>query len=66
MGMTPIDRYCECSFDVDPDCEDENTLDTTWHYKRVCGHCDMVKWALHCWHDRPRWRCGYCDKVNET
>lgn len=51
---------CNCEFDVDPDSDDENTPETTWHYRRTCRHCSGVWWGLHCPHDGRQNPCPHC------
>jgi len=51
---------CECEFDIDLNSTDENTKDSTWHYKRICLHCNNTWWGLHCVHDGHQNPCPEC------
>jgi hypothetical protein len=53
---------CDCQFDVDPESIDENTVDTTWHFKRICPSCATTWFGLHCPHDGVQNPCPACNR----
>lgn len=56
-------KMCYCEFDVDLSSDDENTPETTWHFKRTCLNCEKEWFGLHCIHDNIQNPCPFCKMI---
>lgn len=55
---------CCCEFEPDPNDPDEDTIATSWHFRRTCPHCLGVWWSLHCRHDSIQRGCPQCGRAS--